>query len=158
MEKVCIAATVFCLAVMVGINMIQIFFRYVLNNAFVWVHPLTILLFIWMTFLGAFVVYHQKKDIVVRFLVDRLPGISRQVVQLVSYLLVTLLLGIILVQAPALIRQQSSIMQIIPLPRYVQVIPLLIGVAGIFIDSIMDFISATKNFGKEVKKFKGESQ
>jgi TRAP-type C4-dicarboxylate transport system permease small subunit len=157
MEKVCSIFTVLCLAVMVAVNMLQIFFRYVLNDAFVWVYPLTMLLFIWMTFLGAFIVYHQRKNIVVGFLVDRLPGLPRHGVQLASDFLIIFLLGLILAQAPVLIRQQSSTMQIISLPRYVQVIPLLIGVAGMFIDSVMDSISAITKIGGQLRKFRGES-
>jgi len=145
LEKICVIFAVSCLAVMISLNMIQIFSRYLLNTAFVWVYPLTMLLFVWMTFLGAFVVYHQKKDIVVLFILNKLSSAPRLVIQLITNVLVLLLLALILWQAPTLIRQQSSIMQIIPLPRYFQIIPLLVGIAGIFLDSILESIAALKN-------------
>jgi TRAP-type transport system small permease protein len=155
-ESVCAVVAVLCLAVMLAINMIQIFSRYLLNYAFVWVHPVTMLLFIWMTFLGAFVVYHRKKDIVVMFIVNRLPHATRKGVELVTSALVLFLLTIILAQAPALVKQQSSIMQIIPLPRYVQVIPLLIGLAGIFLDTVMDCLTAISEFFSHFRRSRGE--
>jgi len=147
---------VLCLAIMAAVNMIQIFLRYLFNYTFIWVHPVTMLLFIWMTFLGAFVVYHRKKDIVVTFIVNLLPDTFRKAVEVLTIFLVLFLIAIILAQAPALIRQQSSTMQIIPLPRYVQVIPLLIGLLGIFLDSTMDLMSALSRLRSPLRQSGGE--
>lgn len=141
-ESVCSISAILCLAAMSAVNIIQIFLRYLFNIAFVWVFPVTMLLFIWMTFLGAFVVYHRKKDIIVTFIVNLLPANLRKAVEILSILLVLFLIAIVLAQGPSLIRQQSSTMQIIPLPRYVQTLPLLIGLVGIFVDSVMDLVSA----------------
>ena len=132
-------------AVMLIINALQIFFRYVLNSAFAWVFPLTMLLFIWMTFLGAFVVYRQKKDIIIHFITDRLPAKGQDLLLLLMNLLTMGMLVWILSQLPTMMRSQASVMEIIPLPRYVQAIPLFIGVAGILLEYLVATVAVSKN-------------
>ena len=131
LEKICLIFSTSAIGVMITLNIIQVFFRYVLNAAFVWVFPATMLLFIWGTFLGAFVVYRRKKDIVVRFIADLFPVSAQEKLTLITNILIIFFLILILIQAPTLIRRQASIMQVIPLPRYIQALPLFIGLTGI---------------------------
>lgn len=144
MEKVCLIVSVLAVGVMITINTVQIFFRYVLNMAFVWVFPVTMLLFIWMTFLGAFVVYRRKKDIVVRFLVNMIPSGGQNILLLITNILIMLLLIWILSEVTTIFQRQTSIMQIIPLPRYTQAVPLFIGVAGIFLEYLVETVELSK--------------
>jgi len=144
MEKICLLISVLAVGVMITINAIQIFFRYVLNMAFVWVFPVTMLLFIWMTFLGAFVVYRRKKDIIVRFLVNMIPSGGQNILLLITNILIMLLLIWILSEATTIFQRQASIMQIIPLPRYTKAVPLFIGVAGIFLEYLVETVELSK--------------
>lgn len=144
MEKVCLIVSVLAVGAMITINTVQIFSRYVLNMAFVWVFPVTMLLFIWMTFLGAFVVYRRKKDIVVRFLDNMIPSGGQNILLLITNILIMLLLIWILSEAPTFFQRQISIMQIIPLPRYTQAVPLFIGVAGIFLEYLVETVELSK--------------
>jgi TRAP-type C4-dicarboxylate transport system permease small subunit len=144
LEKICLIVATLAVALMIVLNIIQVFFRYVLNAAFVWVFPVTMLLFIWMTFLGAFVVYRRKKDIVVSFIVNLFPGLGRAIFTLATNILILLFLLLILLEAPKLISQQTSIMQVVPLPRYFQAIPLFIGLAGIFLEYLIQTVTSVK--------------
>jgi TRAP-type C4-dicarboxylate transport system permease small subunit len=144
LEKICMVVATLAVALMIALNIIQVFFRYVLNAAFVWVFPATMLLFIWMTFLGAFVVYRRKKDIVVSFIVNLLPGSGRRIIGLTTNILILLFLALILLEAPKLIAHQTSIMQVVPLPRYIQAIPLFIGLAGILLEYLVQTITSIK--------------
>lgn len=144
LEKICLIVATLAVALMIVLNIIQVFFRYVLNAAFVWVFPVTMLLFIWMTFLGAFVVYRRKKDIVVSFIVNLFPGPGRRVIGLTTNILILLFLALILLEAPKLIAHQTSIMQVVPLPRYFQAIPLFIGLAGIMLEYLIQTITSIK--------------
>ncbi len=144
MEKVCIVLTVLALAVMTIINIVHIFFRYIFNISFVWVFPLTLLLFIWMTFLGIFVVYRQKKSIVVKFFLNLMPAGAQNIILLSMNILIMALLVLILAEGPGLLQKQASLLQVIPLPRYVQAIPLLIGIAGIFADYLVETADLVK--------------
>jgi TRAP-type C4-dicarboxylate transport system permease small subunit len=102
------------------------------------------LLFIWSTFLGAFVVYRRKKDIVVRFIANLFPASAQEKLTLLTNILIIFFLILILIQAPNLIRRQASIMQVIPLPRYIQAIPLFIGLAGILLEYISQTVALLK--------------
>jgi TRAP-type C4-dicarboxylate transport system permease small subunit len=144
LEKICLIVATLAVALMVVLNIVQVFFRYALNAAFVWVFPVTMLLFIWMTFLGAFVVYRRKKDIVVSFIANLVPGLGRAMLTLATNILILLFLLLILLEAPKLISHQTSIMQVVPLPRYFQAIPLFIGVAGIFLDYLIQTVASVK--------------
>lgn len=144
LEKICLIFSTLAVALMIVLNIIQVFFRYVLNAAFVWVFPVTMLLFIWMTFLGAFVVYRRKKDIVVSFIVNLFPTSGRKILVLTTNILIFLVLLLILFEAPKLIGHQTSIMQVVPLPRYFQAIPLFIGLTGILLEYLMQTITSIK--------------
>ena len=144
LEKICLIFATLAVALMIVLNIIQVFFRYVLNAAFVWVFPVTMLLFIWMTFLGAFVVYRRKKDIVVSFILNLFPGSGRRLIVLATNILILLFLILILLEAPKLIGQQKSIMQVVPLPRYFQAIPLFIGLAGILLEYLIQTVASIK--------------
>ncbi len=149
-EKLSIYFTVFCMIVMISINMLQIFARYVLNYPIPWVYPTTMLLFVWITFIGAFIVYHQKKDIVVVFFINKMPLRSQYWIQLITDMLIIALLIVIIIQAPALIKQQASTMQIIPLPRYIQTIPLLVGLTFICLENIVDIVEKTRSLRQPI--------
>ena len=144
LEKICLAFSTAAIGVMIALNIIQVFFRYVLNAAFVWVFPVTMLLFIWSTFLGAFVVYRRKKDIVVRFIANLFPASAQEKLTLITNILIILFLLLVIMEAPTLIRRQASIMQVIPLPRYVQAIPLFIGLSGILLEYFCQTVDLLK--------------
>ena len=144
LEKLCLVLSTAAIAAMITLNIVQVFFRYVLNAAFVWVFPVTMLLFIWSTFLGAFVVYRRKKDIVVRFIANLLPTSAQEKLTVVTNILIILFLLLILFQAPTLIQRQASIMQVIPLPRYIQAMPLFIGLAGILLEYFNQTVALLK--------------
>lgn len=144
LEKICLVFSTSAIGAMIALNIVQVFFRYVLNAAFVWVFPVTMLLFIWSTFLGAFVVYRRKKDIVVRFIANLFPTSAQEKLTLCTNVLIILFLLLILFQAPTLIQRQSSIMQVVPLPRYVQALPLFIGLAGMLLEYVHQTIALLK--------------
>ena len=69
---------------------LQIFMRRVLNLPFIWAEDLTVFLFVWMTFLGAAVLYHRKAILSI----DSLVIIFSQRVQRVLGIVVDILLFI----------------------------------------------------------------
>jgi TRAP-type C4-dicarboxylate transport system permease small subunit len=56
---------------------VQVFFRYALNNSIFWSEELARFLLVWLTFLGASVVYYRGAHASVDFLYDRL-GLQSQ--------------------------------------------------------------------------------
>ena len=144
-ERVCLVGTVLTMAVMTVVNVIQIIFRYLFHDEFVWIFPLTMLLFIWMTFLGAFVVYRRKKVIIVRFFVDRMPAGFQSILLVVTNILTMLFLIWILGEIPKIIQLQAGTMEVISLPRYVKAIPLFICTAGILLNYLVDTVDLIKS-------------
>ncbi len=123
-EKLCRIAAVLCLGAMFLINVLNIGSRAIFNYSFVWVFPLTLFLFIWMTFFGAFVIYRLRREITVDFIYSLLPEMGRVWVTIICNILMMALLVLLLWTAPRLIRSQSSPLQVLQIPRYLQVIPL----------------------------------
>ena len=146
-ERVFLVFIVCSMGVMFVTNIVQVGLRYLFNTGFDWIYTLTMLLFIWMTFLGAFVVYHQKKDIVVTFVVSLFPPRCQKHLLLVMNGVTIILLVFILVEAPAIFRQQASIMQVIPLPRYIQSIPLFLGCGGILLEYVVSTYETIAELG-----------
>lgn len=62
------------LGVIVSIMVIQVFFRYILNNSLIWSEELVRFLFIWLTFLGAAINIRDKWHIGVDYILTLLPG------------------------------------------------------------------------------------
>jgi TRAP-type C4-dicarboxylate transport system permease small subunit len=124
--KVCKLIAVLCLGIMFLTNIINILLRGLFNYSFVWIFPLTIFLFMWMTFFGAYVIYRQKREITVDFIYNRLPEAGRKWITLVSNILIMGLMALLLWHAPRLIRAQMSPMQVLKIPRYFQAVPLFL--------------------------------
>jgi TRAP-type C4-dicarboxylate transport system permease small subunit len=145
MERVCIIATVGMMGFMTFINIVQIIFRYLFSDEFVWIFPLTMLLFIWMTFLGAFVVYRRKKVIIVSFFVDRFPKGGQNILLVITNILAMAFLIGVLGEIPKILQLQAGVMEVISLPRYVKAIPLFMATTGIFLNYFVDTIDLIKN-------------
>lgn len=58
---------------MAGVILLQVFFRYVLNNSLFWSEELGRMLLVWLSFMGASVAYKRGAHMGVAVLVERLP-------------------------------------------------------------------------------------
>ena len=133
-ERVCKVIAVLCLMIMFITNILNIALRALFNYSFVWIFPLTIFLFMWMTFFGAYVIYRQNREITVDFIYNRLPETGRKITTLFSNVLIMGLMVLLLVHAPRLIYAQTSPMQVLKLPRYFQALPLFLFCIVLFLD------------------------
>jgi TRAP-type C4-dicarboxylate transport system permease small subunit len=139
-EKICKMIAVLCLGIMFATNIVNIILRALLNYSFVWIFPLTIFLFMWMTFFGAYVIYRQKREITVDFIYNRLPEAGRKWITLLSNILIMGLMVLLLWHAPRLLRAQMSPMQVLRIPRYFQAVPLFLFCAVLFFDFLNETI------------------
>ncbi len=69
------------------IYVIQIVNRYLFGDTWLWAPDLARLLFVWMVFLGATALYHQKGHLAVEFLLHRMPARRRSLAELASELM-----------------------------------------------------------------------
>jgi len=116
-----------CLAIMVGINVLEIVVRVLLGHSFVWIYPTNLLLFSWMVFIGAAVVFYRKEYIIVEYFVRLLSSNYQRYVNIIVNFAVMGFFIFLLMEAPALIEMQAQKVQIIHIPRYFQSLPLFIG-------------------------------
>jgi len=139
-EKMCKIIAVLCLGIMFLTNIFNILLRGLFNYSFVWIFPLTIFLFMWMTFFGAYVIYRQKREITVDFIYNRLPEAGRKWITLVSNILILGLMALLLWHAPRLIRAQMSPMQVLKIPRYFQAVPLFLFCIVLSLDFLFETV------------------
>jgi TRAP-type C4-dicarboxylate transport system permease small subunit len=127
---------------MLAANMANIASRALFDKGIVYVFPWSVVLFVWMTFFGFFVVYRRGKDITVDFLIDRMGLRARFVSRLVVDVLVIGLMLVMLVQAPHILRSQVGTIEMVGLERYSFSIPLFVTAALITLDFCLDLIKA----------------
>ena len=144
-EKACEAFCVLSVGAMIIMNAVQVFFRYVFNMASVYVYPITMLLFIWITFIGAYVIYRRKKDIVVSFIIYLFPPAWRRYLHLLTNILTIILLVFILAECPMILDSQGELMEVIPLPRYTQALPMFFGLGCILLQYLLDTVRLIQN-------------
>ena len=67
-------------ALLTGIVLVAVFFRYVLNQSISWSDELVRYLFVWFTLLGAAVTLREREHIRVEYFVEHLPPRARRLV------------------------------------------------------------------------------
>jgi TRAP-type C4-dicarboxylate transport system permease small subunit len=91
--KLCLGVSV---AAIVLITLAAVWWRYVINSPIAWIEQVSNILFIWITFVGAAVLYRQKLHIGVDMFLDLLQGRAKQVmfwvIEIGNMLFVTVLL------------------------------------------------------------------
>jgi TRAP-type C4-dicarboxylate transport system permease small subunit len=141
-ERLFLALANLALGLMLAANMANIASRALFEKGIVYVFPWSVVLFVWMTFFGFFVVYRRGKDITVDFLIDRMGPHARFVSRLVVDVLVIALMVTMLIQAPHIIRSQVGTIEMVGLERYSMSIPLFVTAALIALDFLLDMIKA----------------
>ena len=131
-----------CLAVMLGLNIVNIALRAITDKGITWVFPWTVVLFVWMTFFGFFVLYRKRRDITIDFLVDRLGAWAHFASRLLVNSIVLVLMSVMLWHAPAIYEQQVGTIEMVGLDRYTMSTPLFVSCVLIFIDFVIDTIYA----------------
>lgn len=85
------------IATIVGIAMVSVWWRYVVNDPMGWSEQVSRILFVWMTFLGAAVLYRQRMHIAVDMIVRLLPASIQTFLYWTAELCVLAVVGVLLV-------------------------------------------------------------
>ena len=80
-------------ALLVGLVLVSVFCRYVLNHSLSWSDEVVRYLFVWFTLFGAVVTLREREHIRVEYFVEKFPAALRRVVEIAT------LLGVCLFQA-----------------------------------------------------------
>lgn len=84
------------IAAIVAITLVSVWYRYVLNSPLSWTEQVCGIVFVWITFLGAAVLYRRVLHIAVDMVVVALPAPARWVIGWVNEALVLLLAAMML--------------------------------------------------------------
>lgn len=139
------------LAAMLGINILNIFWRAATDQNINFVWPWTTLLFVWMTFFGFFVIYRRAKDITVDYFVELLGPKALAATRVLSDIIIVGLMALLLLEAPRTLASQVGDMELIPLQRYWMSVPLFLAAALVGLHFLLDLVKAL-NGVPEVRK------
>lgn len=131
-----------CFGLMLVLSAVNMTLRIIVGKAPIWMYPWTELLFVWTTFFGFFVVYRQRRDVRVDFLVDRLGPRAAVASRLLANAVGILLMVVILWSAPRIIHQQVGEIEFIGLERYFKSLPLFMSSMLVLVVALLDTICA----------------
>ena len=118
------------------------------NISFYWLWPWTMQVFVWMSFIGFFVVYRRGKDIAVDFVMRRLGPSAMRVSRWFVIVTVLIVIGIILKEMPLILESQVGVIDGVMTPwgeelqRYTLSIPLAASCLLIFLNALLDAAKA----------------
>ncbi|MCR4267219.1 TRAP transporter small permease [Nitratireductor sp. ZSWI3] len=132
------------LLAMLVVTALNIASRALFEQGLMWAFPISIVCFVWMTFLGFFVVYRQNKDITVDFLLNAMPAPARLAGRMLVDIAVIAFLLILLREAPELIQRQVGNIEMVGLQRYWLSIPFFVSCALIALHFLSDLVHALR--------------
>ena len=132
------------LGLMVVMNTLAIALRALFGMSFMWIAPVTLIMFSWLTFLGAAVLFYEKEYIVVDFFVQHFTAPIKRLLAVAINLVMMVFIGVLMYETVSVIIMQTHKMEIVPLPTFIISFPILIG--GVTI--LMVLISQTRKIWK----------
>lgn len=134
-----------CLVVVFFTTLLQIFMRKVLHSPLVWAEDLAVFLFIWITFLGAAVLFDRKLLISIDAVVTLLPPQLQRACHAISSVIIVISMGYLLhLSWEFMLRQQTlghNLGGALRVPSWVVMIPVIIAVAGMIVSSLASVLS-----------------
>jgi TRAP-type C4-dicarboxylate transport system permease small subunit len=138
------------LVLMLSLNLVNMVLRLLHQSEINQIVPWTEFLFVWMSFLGFVAVHHQKRDIVVDYVVRRLALAGQLAARILTDVLIIVLFALALSQVPKMIDLQSGIINMVGLPRYFLSLPFFVAAALILVDALVDLGMALQGQGRPI--------
>ena len=135
-----------CLALMLFGTFVTITLR-LFDVSFYWIWPWTMQFFVWMSFIGFFVVYRLGKDIAVDFLVLRLGNWAMVTTRYMVAGMIMAVMGAMLWQMPTILESQVGVIDGVVTPwgeldRYTLSVALAVSYGLIFLNAFLDLLKA----------------
>jgi TRAP-type C4-dicarboxylate transport system permease small subunit len=123
--------------------------------SYYWIWPWTMQFFVWMSFVGFFVVYRLGKDIAVDFVVIRMGRAAMGATRVFVDLVVLIVMGAMLAQMPTILESQVGVIDGVVTPwgeleRYTLSIPLAVSCVLIFVNTALDLAKAWVGIPEQV--------
>lgn len=137
-ERVFFVGANLALIIILVINIANIGSRFFFERGIIWVFPWTTVLFVWMVFLGFFVIYRRNSDITVDIVYRAFPPRVQNAVSVLTNLVIVALMAVILWQAPNLLPRQVGNMDYVGLQRYWLAVPFYASCTLIVLEFLLD--------------------
>lgn len=147
-----------CLGLMLVFNMANIAWRGLTDVSFKFVWPWTLLLFVWMTFFGFFVIYRRAKDITVDYFVELAGPKALYATRILSDAVCAALMLLMLIEAPRTLSGQVGDMELIPLQRYWMSVPLFLASALLLVHFLLDIAKAVSGEPEPRKDYAAQEE
>jgi len=149
-DKVVLVFVVIALAVIVIINSMEIFSRFVLNKSFFWVYEISLLLGNWMYFIGISLVYKRKQDIQMSYFFD---FFSPKVKKIWTFMIDGAIFYFFIILLPQSFRllliQSRYSTPGLSIPNHYFSLPLFIGTISVILIIIQQFLGKWFHLGKK---------
>ncbi|MGI9524982.1 MAG: TRAP transporter small permease, partial [Hyphomicrobiaceae bacterium] len=123
--------------------------------SFYWIWPWTMQFFVWMSFVGFFVVYRLGKDIAVDFLVIRIGPAAQKLTRYAVPVLIIVIMAVMLREMPTIFESQVGVIDGVVTPwgeleRYTLSVPLAVSCFLILLNAILDIMKAVAGLPEPV--------
>jgi len=143
--RVCRELSWVLLALMTGSIIIQVFYRYVLNDPIAWTEELAIFSMMWMAFLVAPIGYRTGAFVAIELIRDLFKGRAQAIVQIVLNLLVIAILVVLLRHSViSTIRGAGSISSSLPITMAWVYIAMPIGLSAMVLVGLEVLLKAVR--------------
>jgi C4-dicarboxylate transporter DctQ subunit len=95
LSRMLVGLIAFCLIGIVLLVIILVILRYGFNATIIGANELVVILFIYTSAIGAAVIIGNKEHISITYFIDKLPPTARKIVDIINFLLIALLNGVI---------------------------------------------------------------
>lgn len=118
----------------VALTLVQVFYRYVLNDALSWSSELTKIVFVWMTFLGSAVAVQRRRHMRIDTIIGLLPERVQVIVDIIVFILIAVFLVVLSYHGIELVGRTSRLLTgALRWPRSVFSLPIVLGGGLMFI-------------------------
>lgn len=139
-DRVAVVTANLLLAAMLVANLVTMLVREVAGKGIIHVFPLTMVGFAWVVFIGFYVVYRRRADVVMAVLVARCRGVVSRLLATAAALGGLFLLAVILREAPRVMELSSGIVEIVELPKRWVIAPLFVSCLLLAVDGLVTLV------------------
>lgn len=151
--RLLVAACALALVTIFVTTLTQVFMRRFLHSPLEWAEDLAVFLFIWITFLGAAILYEKKILISIDTIVIMFPARAQRVCQAAGNAIVLVSLGYLLhLSWQFMLRQRAldhNLGGALSMPSWVVMIPLIISVAAMMVSCLVSSVPSIEKQGGE---------
>lgn len=125
------------LAIMLVMNLINVIVRAIFAHELTFVAPWTMVLFVWLCFLGFFVITRINRDVSVDFVVEKIGGRTLKLARVATEIILVAMTVVIMLQLPKTVSLQSSLIPMVGIERYYLSLPLFLSCALILLNALV---------------------